>query len=61
VNTWLWVSIGGVAFIVVGFIIDRVIIRITGWSQERDINRIIADEVVEQFRREQLNRREDPL
>lgn len=60
-NTWLWVSIGGVAFIVVGFIIDRVIIRITGWSQERDINRIIADEVVEQFRREQLNRREDPL
>jgi len=61
VNTWLWVSIGSVVLVAAGFIIDRVIIRITGWSQERDINRIIADEVVEQFRREQLNRREDPL
>ena len=60
-NQWVWFSVGGVAFIVVGFIIDRVIIRVTGWSQERDINRIIADEVVGQFRREQLNRREDPL
>ena len=60
-NTWLWVSIGSVVLVAAGFIIDRVIIRITGWSQERDINRIIADEVVEQFRREQLNRREDPL
>jgi hypothetical protein len=35
--------------------------RVTGWAQERDINRIIADEVVEQFRREQSSRREDPL
>lgn len=60
-NQWVWFSIGGVAFIVVGFIVDRAIMRVTGWSQERDINRIIADEVVEQFRREQLNRREDPL
>ena len=60
-NQWVWFSVGGVAFIVVGFIVDRAIMRVTGWSQERDINRIIADEVVGQFRREQSNRREDPL
>lgn len=60
-NPWVWFSIGGVAFIVVGFITDRLIMRVTGWAQERDINRIIADEVVEQFRREQSSRREDPL
>jgi hypothetical protein len=61
VNPWVWFSIGGVAFIVVGFIVDRAIMRVTGWAQERDINRIIADEVVEQFRRELSSRREDPL
>jgi len=61
VNPWVWFGVSCVLFIAIGFLVDRVIMRVTGWSQEREINRIIADEVVEQFRREQYNGREDPL
>ena len=59
---WLLFALAMVGFVALGFLLDRVAVRVTLWNEDRKIHKILADEVVQKFRLERLRRNgEDPL
>ena len=45
-----------IAFFTLGFLIDRVVLRIMRWNEDRKIHKILADEVIRKYQLERQKR-----
>jgi len=45
-----------VGFLVLGFLLDRIVLGLMRWNEERKIHKILADEVVRKYQLERLKR-----
>jgi hypothetical protein len=43
-------------FFVLGFLLDRIVLRLMRWNEERKIHKILADEVVRKYQLERQRR-----
>lgn len=43
-------------FLVLGFLLDRIVLRLMRWNEERKIHKILADEVVRKYQLERQRR-----
>jgi len=52
----LFFIVVAVGFLALGFAIDRIVLRLTRWNEERKIHKILADEVVRKYQLERQRR-----
>ena len=45
-----------IGFIALGFLVDRIVIGLMQWNEERKIHKILADEVVRKYQLERQRR-----
>ena len=52
----LFFIVVAVVFLALGFAIDRIVLRLMRWNEERKIHKILADEVVRKYQLERQRR-----
>ena len=53
---WLLFALGMVGLVALGFFIDRMVIWLMMWNEDRKIHKILADEVVRKYQLERQRR-----
>ena len=53
---WLLFVLGMVGLVALGFFIDRMVIWLVLWNEDRKIHKILADEVVRKYQLERQRR-----
>jgi len=53
---WLLFTLAMVGFMALGFLLDRVAVRVTLWNEDRKMHKILADEVVRKYQVERERR-----
>jgi len=52
----LFIVVMNIGFFALGFLIDRIVLRLAQWNEDRKIHKILADEVVRKYQLERLKR-----
>lgn len=52
----LFIVVMNIGFFALGFLIDRIVLRLARWNEERKIHKILADEVVRKYQLERQRR-----
>jgi NhaP-type Na+/H+ or K+/H+ antiporter len=52
----LFFIVMAVGFLALGFLLDRIAMRVIRWNEDRKIHKILADEVVRKYQLERLKR-----
>jgi len=45
-----------IGFLILGFLIDRIVLKFMRWNEDRKIHKILADEVVRKYQLERQRR-----
>ena len=52
----LFFIVTAIGFLALGFVIDRIVLWVMRWNEERKIHKILADEVVRKYQLERQRR-----
>jgi hypothetical protein len=52
----LFIIVMDLGFLALGFLLDRTVLRLMRWNDDRKIHKILADEVVRKYQLERRNR-----
>jgi hypothetical protein len=48
-NGWLIFALSAVGFLALGFLLDRIIVRVIMWREDKILEKIISDQIVALF------------